>query len=293
MDSETLKNFLVVAREGNITRAAQFIHITQPTLSRQMQNLEQELGRPLLIRGKRHLSLTPEGQLFRKRAEEILELFQKTRSEIHTSSEIAGDIYMGAGETDVIRQISQVASQFAQLHPQLRFHIRSGDGEAVREMLEKGLVDFGLIYGPSDPGKYKVVPLTPVDRWGFLLPRTHPLARYSELTPEQVHDQPLILSRQAMLTGIPQEWLGRDLDHLHIAGTYTLLTNGAKMVAGGLGLAMGLDGLINTSGSPLCFRPCSPPLLDTMSLIWKRGQLFTPAVQGFLDLLLQNFGKTE
>lgn len=160
-------------------------------------------------------------------------------------------------------------------------------------MLEKGLVDFGLIYGPSDPGKYKVVPLTPVDRWGFLLPRTHPLALYPELTPEQVHDQPLILSRQAMLTGIPQEWLGRDLDHLHIAGTYTLLTNGAKMVAGGLGLAMGLDGLINTSGSPLCFRPCSPPLLDTMSLIWKRGQLFTPAVQGFLDLLLQNFGKTE
>ena len=176
MDSETLKNFLVVAREGNITRAAQFIHITQPTLSRQMQNLEQELGRPLLIRGKRHLSLTPEGQLFRKRAEEILELFQKTRSEIHTSSEIAGDIYMGAGETDAIRQISQVASQFASSIPSSGSISAAETEKQYGEMLEKGLVDFGLIYGPSDPGKYKVVPLTPVDRWGFLLPRTHPLA---------------------------------------------------------------------------------------------------------------------
>ena len=291
MDSETLKNFLVVAREGNITRAAQFIHITQPTLSRQLQNLEREMGRPLLRRGKRHISLTPEGVLFCKRAGEILELFRKTRSEVQSSAEFGGDIYFGAGETDVIRRIAQVASQFAQIHPGVRYHVRSGDADAVREMLEKGLVDFGLVYGPSDPVKYRSVELAPVDHWGILLPRTHPLAACAALTPEQVRDLPLILSKQALDTGLLQEWLGRSLDMLHVAATYTLLTNAAKMVAGGLGCAMGLDGLINTAGTEICFRPCNPPLPAGMSLIWKKGQLFTPAVQGFLDELVKNFKK--
>ena len=291
MDSETLKNFLVVAREGNITRAAQFIHITQPTLSRQLQNLEREMGRPLLSRGKRHISLTPEGVLFCKRAGEILELFRKTRSEVQSSAEFGGDIYFGAGETDVIRRIAQVASQFAQIHPGVRYHVRSGDADAVREMLEKGLVDFGLVYGPSDPVKYRSVELAPVDHWGILLPRTHPLAACAALTPEQVRDLPLILSKQALDTGLLQEWLGRSLDMLHVAATYTLLTNAAKMVAGGLGCAMGLDGLINTAGTEICFRPCNPPLPVGMSLIWKKGQLFTPAVQGFLDELVKNFKK--
>ncbi len=291
MDSETLKNFLVVAREGNITRAAQFIHITQPTLSRQLQNLEREMGRPLLSRGKRHISLTPEGVLFCKRAGEILELFRKTRSEVQSSAEFGGDIYFGAGETDVIRRIAQVASQFAQIHPGVRYHVRSGDADAVREMLEKGLVDFGLVYGPSDPVKYRSVELAPVDHWGILLPRTHPLAACAALTPEQVRDLPLILSKQALDTGLLQEWLGRSLDMLHVAATYTLLTNAAKMVAGGLGCAMGLDGLINTAGTEICFRPCNPPLPAGMSLIWKKGQLFTPAVQGFLDELVKNFKK--
>ncbi len=291
MDSETLKNFLVVAREGNITRAAQFIHITQPTLSRQLQNLEREMGRPLLSRGKRHISLTPEGVLFCKRAGEILELFRKTRSEVQSSAEFGGDIYFGAGETDVIRRIAQVASQFAQIHPGVRYHVRSGDADAVREMLEKGLVDFGLVYGPSNPVKYRSVELAPVDHWGILLPRTHPLAACAALTPEQVRDLPLILSKQALDTGLLQEWLGRSLDMLHVAATYTLLTNAAKMVAGGLGCAMGLDGLINTAGTEICFRPCNPPLPAGMSLIWKKGQLFTPAVQGFLDELVKNFKK--
>lgn len=291
MDSETLKNFLVVAREGNITRAAQFIHITQPTLSRQLQNLEREMGRPLLSRGKRHISLTPEGVLFCKRAGEILELFRKTRSEVQSSAEFGGDIYFGAGDTDVIRRIAQVASQFAQIHPGVRYHVRSGDADAVREMLEKGLVDFGLVYGPSDPVKYRSVELAPVDHWGILLPRTHPLAACAALTPEQVRDLPLILSKQALDTGLLQEWLGRSLDMLHVAATYTLLTNAAKMVAGGLGCAMGLDGLINTAGTEICFRPCNPPLPAGMSLIWKKGQLFTPAVQGFLDELVKNFKK--
>ena len=291
MDSETLKNFLVVAREGNITRAAQFIHITQPTLSRQLQNLEREMGRPLLSRGKRHISLTPEGVLFCKRAGEILELFRKTRSEVQSSAEFGGDIYFGAGETDVIRRIAQVASQFAQIHPGVRYHVRGGDADAVREMLEKGLVDFGLVYGPSDPVKYRSVELAPVDHWGILLPRTHPLAACAALTPEQVRDLPLILSKQALDTGLLQEWLGRSLDMLHVAATYTLLTNAAKMVAGGLGCAMGLDGLINTAGTEICFRPCNPPLPAGMSLIWKKGQLFTPAVQGFLDELVKNFKK--
>jgi DNA-binding transcriptional LysR family regulator len=249
------------------------------------------MGRPLLSRGKRHISLTPEGVLFCKRAGEILELFRKTRSEVQSSAEFGGDIYFGAGETDVIRRIAQVASQFAQIHPGVRYHVRSGDADAVREMLEKGLVDFGLVYGPSDPVKYRSVELAPVDHWGILLPRTHPLAACAALTPEQVRDLPLILSKQALDTGLLQEWLGRSLDMLHVAATYTLLTNAAKMVAGGLGCAMGLDGLINTAGTEICFRPCNPPLPAGMSLIWKKGQLFTPAVQGFLDELVKNFKK--
>ena len=232
MDSETLKNFLVVAREGNITRAAQFIHITQPTLSRQLQNLEREMGRPLLSRGKRHISLTPEGVLFCKRAGEILELFRKTRSEVQSSAEFGGDIYFGAGETDVIRRIAQVASQFAQIHPGVRYHVRSGDADAVREMLEKGLVDFGLVYGPSDPVKYRSVELAPVDHWGILLPRTHPLAACAALTPEQVREQ-ILSSLPAAGSGCEIAFYGGSFTALPVETQRELLAAVAPFLASG------------------------------------------------------------
>ena len=289
MDMETLKNFLLIAQESNITQAARSIHITQPTLSRQLKALEEEMGKPLFYRENRHLSLTPEGILFRKRAEELLELYRKTRSEIQASAEITWDIYLGTGETDVIRLISQVAVSFSQKHPGIRYRIFSSDAAGVRELLNKGLLDLGLVYGPSDPEKFTGVLLEPEDRWGILLPRTHPMAARRFLTPEQVRDLPLILSQQALQSGTLQAWLGKPLTELHIVGTYTLLTNAAKMVAGGLGCAMGLDGLINTTGSPLCFRPCNPPLTDRLSLIWKKDHLFSPAVHAFQELLLQNF----
>lgn len=291
MDMETLENFLVIARENNVTRAAQIIHITQPTLSRQLKALEEELGRPLFYRENRRLSLTPEGILFRKRAEELLDLYRKTRSEIRASTEIAGDIFLGTGETDVIRLISQVAVSFSRQHPGIRYRIFSSDAEGVRERLNKGLLDLGLVYGPSDPEKFASVPLDQEDRWGILLPRTHPLAAEPGLSPEQVRDLPLILSQQALKSGLLLKWLGKPLEELNIIGTYTLLTNAAKMVAGGLGCAMGLDGLINTAGSPLCFRPCDPPLTDRLSLIWKKDHQFSPAVQAFQELLLQNFAE--
>lgn len=209
MDMETLENFLVIARENNVTRAAQIIHITQPTLSRQLKALEEELGRPLFYRENRRLSLTPEGILFRKRAEELLDLYRKTRSEIRASTEIAGDIFLGTGETDVIRLISQVAVGFSRQHPGIRYRIFSSDAEGVRERLNKGLLDLGLVYGPSDPKKFASVPLDQEDRWGILLPRTHPLAAEPGLSPEQVRDLPLILSQQALKSGLLLKWLGK------------------------------------------------------------------------------------
>ena len=249
MELRVLQYFVAVAREQSITAAAQALHLTQPTLSRQLRELEDELGKQLLVRGSRKVTLTEDGMLLRRRAEQILDLVGRTRQEVmRPDGAVAGDVYIGAGETDGVRQLARAAGQVQQRHPDVRFHIVSGDAADVREQLDKGLLDFGVLLGDIDRTRYRYLPLPMKDRWGVLMRRDSPLARLDFIRPEDLLDKPLLHSRQSRIREGIQNWFGCDIDALNIVGTYNLLFNASLMVEEGVGYALCLDGLINTTG---------------------------------------------
>lgn len=286
MELRVLQYFLAIAREQSIIRAAESLHLSQPTLSTQIKALEEELGKQLLIRGtkgSRKITLTEEGMILKKRAEEIMELVKKTEREISLSDQIiVGDIYIGAGETDAVRFIAQAAKELSSLYPGIHYHIASGNAEFVLEQLEKGLIDFGLVFGSADPSRYNSLPLPYKDTWGILMRKDSPLAQKDCITPEDLWDKPLIISRQHTAEAL----LKRDLSQLKIIATYNLLFNASLMVEEGLGYALGFDKIINTSGrSTLCFRPLSPRTEESMSFIWKKYQVFSKASEKFLDII--------
>lgn len=294
MELQSLRYFLAVAHEENFTRAADYLHITQPTLSRQIQSLEAEFGKTLLIRGKRRITLTQDGILLRKRATEIIDLIDKTEAEMkEKEDELSGDIYIGAGETDVMRLIAKTAGELSSHHPGIRYRISSGDSSAVMEMLDKGLIDFGLVFGPVDQAKYSSISMNVMDTWGVMMPADCELAKQDSVSPNDLWDKPLILSQQALDGGFLQGWLKREIPDLRIAATYNLMLNAEKMVAGGLGYAMVLDKLVNPADLGLCFRPCRPALEAGMSILWKKYQVFSAPAQAFLDLLIHNFSDVQ
>ena len=284
MELRVLHYFLAVAREQNISAAAQSLHLTQPTLSRQLKELEEELGKQLMIRGSRSISLTDEGMMLRKRAEEILELVDRTEQEITQSSNaISGDIYIGAGETDGVRQLIQTVKRLQESSPGIRFHIVSGDAVDVCERLDKGLLDFGVLLGDIDKIKYQYVELPTKDTWGVLMQRSSPLAQQSAVSPRDLWDKPLILSRQVDNKSGLYRWLGKEPSELHTVATYNLIYNASLMVDEGMGYAFTLDKLVNTTGSGLCFRPLTPKLELGMYLVWKKSQVFSKAAEAFLE----------
>lgn len=286
MELRVLQYFLAIAREQSIIRAAESLHLSQPTLSTQIKALEEELGKQLLIRGtkgSRKITLTEEGMILKKRAEEILNLVKKTEREISLSDQIiVGDVYIGAGETDAVRFIAQAAKELSSLYPGIHYHIASGNAEFVLDQLEKGLIDFGLVFGGVDASKYNSISLPYKDIWGILMRKDSPLALKDYITPEDLWDKPLIISRQHTAETL----LKRDISQLKIIATYNLLFNASLMVEEGLGYALGFDKIINTSGSSaLCFRPLSPIEEESMSIIWKKYQVFSKASEKFLDII--------
>lgn len=294
MELRVLQYFLAVAREQNISAAAQSLHLTQPTLSRQLRELEEELGKQLMIRGSRKITLTEDGMLLRKRAEEILDLVGRTEREIAQSDEtVSGDIYIGTGETDGMRQIARTARQIQSDYPSIRFHVVSGDAVDVCERLDKGLLDFGILLGDIDKAKYHYMKLPMKDTWGILMRRSSPLAERDAVSPCDLWDQPLILSRQVDNKGELYRWLGKEPADLHTVATYNLIYNASLMVDEGMGYAFTLDKLVNTTGSHLCFRPLKPRLELGMYLVWKRSQRFSRAVELFLEQLRQNLSASR
>lgn len=286
MELRVLQYFLAVAQEQSISAAAQSLHLTQPTLSRQLRELEEELGKQLMIRGSRKITLTEEGMLLRKRAEEILDLVSRTEREVTQSDEaIAGDVYIGTGETDGVRQLARVAKQIQQDYPDVRFHIVSGDAVDVCDRLEKGLLDFGVLLGDIDRTRYNYLPLPMKDTWGVLMRRDSPLAGQQTVSPAQMWDKPLILSRQMDNKSGLYRWLGKEPTQLNTVATYNLIYNASLMVDEGMGYAFTLDKLVNTTGSNLCFRPLQPKLELGMHLVWKKSQVFSKAAGLFLDCL--------
>ena len=286
MEIRVLHYFLAVAREQSISAAAESLHISQPALSTQLKALEAELGKQLLIRGtkgSRRVLLTDEGMILRKRAEEILTLVRRTEEEVACSDEaIVGEVGIGSGETDIVRLFARAAQAIRRRHPDIRYRISSGNAEFVLENLDKGLIDFGLLFGAVDEKRYDALPLPARDRWGVLMRRDAPLAQKEHITPEDLWDKPLILSHQR---GDDFRWLKREESQLRIVATYNLVYNASLLVDEGLGYALCFDKLINTCGSSLCFRPCAPPLESSAHLVWKRYPVFSKAAKAFLACL--------
>ena len=291
MELRVLQYFLAVAREQSIVLAAKSLHLSQPTLSTQIKKLEEELGKQLFIRGgkgPRRITLTEEGMILRKRAEEILELVHKTETEIAASDDmLMGDIYIGAGETDSIRLVARAAKQMQLRYPGIQFHISSGNAVYVKESLDRGLIDFGIIFGTVDMTSYHTLKLPATDTWGVLMRKDDPLAEKTSIRREDLWDLPLIVSQQESAGGQVLQWLKRDPAKLHITASYNLIYNASRLVDEGLGYALAFDKLIHTSGdSSLCFRPLNPPL-ETF-VIWKKYQVFSKPVEKFIAILKES-----
>lgn len=287
MELRVLQYFLAVTREQSISGAAEALHLSQPTLSRQLKELEEELGKQLMIRGNRRITLTEEGMILRKRAEEIMELVKKAEDEISLSDELlAGDITIGAGETDGVRILARAAQELRQQYPLVHLHIISGDKARVTEELDRGLIDFGLIFGAVDTAKYESFRMPCTDTWGVIMRRDAPLAARQSIRAKDLLDKPLILSRQAFQNTEFLEFFPCPQEKLHVVATYNLLFNGSLMVDEGMGYAISFDKLLNLTGeSTLCFRPLEPKMEAHMHIIWKKYQILTKPAEQFLQKL--------
>ena len=297
MELRVLNYFLTVAREGGLTGASEVLHVTQPTMSRQIQELEEELGQKLFIRTTRSMVLTPEGMLLRKRAEEILEMAERTKAEFSSmGSAVAGNVLIGSGETCVLKVVTDMMAQMREDYPGIRFEIYSGNAEEVTERLEKGLLDFGVLVEPADVTRYNSLRLPSKDTWGLILRRDHPLAQKDRIRREDLAGIPLIVSRQA--AGVQKagneylDWFGGDYGSLNIVAGYSLMYNGALMVKSGIGCAVGLDQVVNTTEtSDLCFRPFDPPLEAGIVVVWKKYQVFSRPAELLLEKMMKAFGE--
>jgi DNA-binding transcriptional LysR family regulator len=276
-----MQYYLAVVREGTISAAAQALHVAQPSLSRQMKELEDELGVTLFVRGNRKITLTEEGMVLRKRAEEMVRLMQMTEEEIsQIKNHISGSVRIGAGESWSFHYLSRAVASIAKEHPDIRFHITSGDTQDLMDELNNGLIDFALIFTDVDHTLYQSIELPAEDSFGLLMPKNCPLAEKSEIRLSDLEGLPVIISRAAVSHYAGSE----ELSSLNIVATYNLVYNASLLVEDGLGYAICFDKLINTTGdSPLCIRPIMPAMKSTGYLIWKKYQTFSPAVQMFID----------
>ncbi|HIU26266.1 MAG TPA: LysR family transcriptional regulator [Candidatus Copromorpha excrementigallinarum] len=288
MDLRVLRYFLAVVREESISGAADFLHITQPTLSRQIMELEEELGVRLLNRGRKNhkITLTEEGALLRRRAEELIALADKTKSELSSSVEaVGGDVFIGGGETEAIGLIAKAAGMVRGDHPNVCFHLYSGNGDDVTERLDSGLLDIGVFVGSVNLEKYHYIHLPVTDSWGLLTVKDSPPARKRVIKAEDLKELPLIASRQSMVFNELSGWCGCDFQSLSIVATYNLIYNASLMVEEGLGHALCLEGLINTEGTDLRFIPLDPPLKVHLNVAWKKHRPLSKAAEKFLQRL--------
>lgn len=294
MDIRILRYFLAVVREESISGAAESLHLTQPTLSRQLMELEEELGVKLLNRGKknRRVTLTEEGMLLRRRAEEIVALTDKTISELGTSQDIVtGDVFIGGGETNAMRLIAKISKKLQPKYPLIRYHLFSGNADDVAERLDKGLLDFGLFIEPANMERYNYLRLPETDTWGLLMRKDSPLAGKERVLAEDLESIPLIVSRQSMVHNELSGWSGGNFDKLNIVATYNLIYNASLMVDEGLGYALCLDRLVfSADNNNFCFRPLEPKLEAHLNIAWKKYQVFSKAAEKFLEALQDELG---
>ena len=286
MELRTMRYFLAVAREENMTRAAELLHITQPTLSKQLKALEDELGKKLFTRHSFSIQLTEEGILLRKRAEDLVKMADKITAEFLTLDDVlGGDVYFGLAESYQIRYLAAVIRKFKETYPGLHYHITSGDTEQVTEKLDKGIIDFAVLAQEPNTAKYHYLIFPKADLWGVVMPKSCPLAEKTAICADDLIGRPLFCSEQGWNNDISQ-WCGNGMDRLHLEGSFRLSYNGSLFVKEGLGYLLTFEYLIDTNpNSGLVFRPLTPKLETKIYLIWKKYQVFTPIAERLLEKL--------
>lgn len=286
MEIRTLRYFLAAARAESITQAAEQLHLTQPNLSRQLRELEEELGTILFLRGN-GITLTEEGRIFRRRAEEMMELLDKARSEVTAAmGSVSGDIYIGCAETNAMRIIIRLIKVLREQYPAIHFHITSGHEDVVTERLDRGILDLGVLIEPTKLKKYDSIRLPTAETWGVLIRRDDPLSEKECIKPGDLVDQPLICSSRELFQNQFLTWAGCKQESMNIIASYNLLFNASLMVEEGLGYAVCLDGIIpDVANHPLCFRPLEPRMTSNVYVVWKQYQVFSNVAQLFLSRL--------
>ncbi len=285
MELRTLRYFLTVAEEENITHAADILHITQPTLSRQMMDLEKELGTTLMIRGKSGLTLTGDGLFLKQRTEEIIELADRLEQAFaERNTYVSGVISIGATEAVGSRLFARLIREFSNKYPQIKFKLYNEMADYIKDSIDKGLIDVGLLLEPIDTAKYDFVRFSQKETWGVLMRDDHPLAGNTSITPEDIAEYPLILPLRERPRREIIDWMKREEKDLNIPVSYTLLSNAALLVEEGMGCAFCLDGALAIRSSPhLRFIPIYPEHTTHSILMWKKNHLFSSATSLFIQ----------
>ena len=283
MELRVLRYFLAVAREENITRAAALLHLTQPTLSRQMMQLEEELGVQLFHRSRYRIILTDEGMLLRRRAQEMVDLADKTAREFRRDPELRGEIAIGSGDLEAMSVLAEFLAGFQRLHPQVTFRIDSGNADHTKERLERGTLDLGLLLEPVDIGKYDFYRLPGKERWGIHVREDSPLARKEAITPADLEGIPLIMTRRGLVQQEVERWFGRRAGKIQIAASGNLPYNMAQLALAGMGAFLTIK--LRCTYEGLKFIPLSPPLEGGVVLAWKKTETFPPALAAFLEYI--------
>ena len=285
MELRVLRYFLTLAREENISKAAEALYITQPTLSRQLAELEKELGAQLFIRGKRGITLTEEGMLLRRRAEEIAELEDKVQREFRERGEIlSGNIAIGAAETNAAAILPDAIAKFRNKYPGVTFDMQTDTAEHVKERIDRGLLDIGLLVEPGDIEKYEFMRLGIGDRCGVLMNADSPLAQKEYVTADDLAGLPVVANRRAEVQSFYRNALGEAYNKLNVVATFNLINNAALFALKNLGYVITLEGTVRHYENPrLCFRPFRPEIQQSTFIIWKKYQPTTRAVRKFIE----------
>ena len=293
MDIRVLRYFLTLAAEGSISAAAKALYTTQPNLSKQLSELEKEVGQTLFIRGSRKIMLTDAGMLLRKRAQEVVRLLEKTEQDLANFDDlVSGDVYIGNGETPAMKIIARAVHQLQHAYPQIRYHLQSGYAYDGMEGLDKSLLDFGVLIEPIDLTQYDHIRLPITNTLGLLMRKDNPLTSLPAIRPEDMRKTPLLCSKQILDENGLSGWLGYDCHELNIVSTFNLIGTPALLVEEGVGSAISFENLLNLSGDcQLCFRPLEPGLKLDVYLVWKKHQTFSKAAQKFLECLHQVIGE--
>ncbi|WP_041556682.1 LysR family transcriptional regulator [Carnobacterium sp. 17-4] len=285
MDFRVLNYFLTVAQEKTISKAAESLHLSQPTLSKQLKELEEELGVQLFTRGNREITLTEDGHYLVNRGKEILSLVDTTMTNLSSNETISGEIVIGGGETKAMQFIAESVRVLTEEYPDVKIHLYSGNADDVSEKLDKGILDFGIVIDPVEKKKYDYLRLPRTDHWGILFHNDHPYAKKEAILPDDLQFLSLFVSSQSLVDNQIGDWMGKNLESQQIIGTYNLLYNASIMVREGIGCALCIDGIINTQGTNLTFVPLRPRLEANLNMIWKKNAIHSKAATVFLNAI--------